>query len=107
MAYPAAMRSSLTELRRLCRHHCPAGEVSKSRKSGSIECKTKRRRATMAMILGRLVSVKLGSRTSSAKNVVAVDFAVRSRHDGRSLLPPLLQKEQQNDVSSPARPRRV
>jgi len=35
--HPAAMRSSLTELCRLWRHHCPAADVSKSRKSESTE----------------------------------------------------------------------
>lgn len=93
---PAATRSSLTELWRLCRHHCPAMDVSKSRNSGSTECRTSRLKAIIAITLGRFDSRKRASRISLAKVVVALDLAVTSRHVGRSSAPRDLQKEQLN-----------
>jgi hypothetical protein len=62
-SYPAAIRSSRTELFKEPKHHCPKGESSRSRKSGFTQCRANFLSVNMARTRGRLAIKKAGDLT--------------------------------------------
>jgi hypothetical protein len=100
---PEAIRSSLTELFRDWRHHCPRLDVSKSSSSGSAQCTASRRNAIIAAIRGRFESTK-GANCVRLRNMSQIgrshslDEAPNSLSDS---FVSLLQYWQPSDNSSP------
>lgn len=98
VSYPAAIRSSRTELFKDWRHQWPAADCSRSKRSGSGKCATSLRIAIMATTRDLREPRKLGSLIMRVNAATAVDFAALSRHSGACCRCSVAEQKEQRNV---------